>query len=77
MNLKKLQAIRKTICSGCHSYMNMSEYDFCHIPHKVNGEPCPCSICLIKTVCDKPCKKLLNYSRLTTERKTKLIKRKY
>ena len=38
-------------CKGCELYDACDGYH----PMKLNSEKCPCSICLIKMICNKSC----------------------
>ena len=55
MNIKNVKHIRKSICKGCLTYESMDKDIVCKLPHKKNGHPCPCSTCLIKSVCIRSC----------------------
>ncbi len=62
MKIKRLKRIRSYVCKGCMSFEEMNEHHLCKIPHKKDGKQCPCSICLIKSVCNKSCEILQTYS---------------
>ena len=61
MNIKNVKRIRKSICKGCLTYENMTKDIMCNLPHKKNGHSCPCSTCLIKSVCIKSCDLIEEY----------------
>jgi len=62
MNAKKLKRIRKEVCKGCRLYDLIDEGERCRISHKINGKPCPCSICLVKSVCNQACDLIEGYT---------------
>jgi len=66
VNLEKVREIRDHICQGCKSYIISDDKQgvitVCHIPHKRNGNICPCSVCLIKSMCTKHCDKFGLYA---------------
>jgi hypothetical protein len=38
-------------CSGCR------DHGYCNMPtHDSNNKPCPCSNCLVKMICQHPCR---------------------
>lgn len=61
--LKRVIKIRDEVCSGCSTFMieNDDKILFCAIPHKKDGKICPCSNCLLKSICEDECEKLANY----------------
>lgn len=65
MNHKKIREIRDSICKGCLTYetyiLNPSTKTACLIPHKKDGKACPCSTCLIKSVCQDVCDEIEKY----------------
>ena len=58
----------------CSSYQQLTEETYCNVPHKINGQSCPCTTCLIKMVCDLGCEKFSMYAR--KDRDKKIIKRR-
>lgn len=62
MNIKEVKRIRKDVCKGCRLYENIDEDNKCRIPHKKNGHICPCSICLVKGVCEDVCDLIAKYN---------------
>lgn len=62
MKIEIVKRLRKDICRGCLTYESMDENNSCFYPHKKNGKYCPCSTCLIKSVCIKSCKLLTDYN---------------
>jgi len=64
INIEKVRDIRDYICKGCKSYLVLRSNDkltVCTSPHKKNGKACPCSICLIKSMCMISCDELTSY----------------
>jgi hypothetical protein len=54
----------KNVCDGCVSYRQGS----CFIDPFINERlVCPCSICIVKMVCSKVCKELINYQFISKE----------
>lgn len=43
---------KNEICKGCKSII---QFHSCIVPPIKNGKICPCSICLVKTMCNEPC----------------------
>lgn len=63
MPLKIIQKIiRRSICSGCHSYHPLGDIVQCSVPLRKNRKTCPCSICLVKMMCNTACKILTEYN---------------
>jgi len=62
MILKKIRNIRRHVCKGCLNFENMTKHYRCPIPHKKDKHPCPCSMCLIKSVCQEPCELVIKYN---------------
>lgn len=52
--------LRKGICNGCFTLMfiDAGEKFYCSIKPKKEEAICPCSDCLIKSVCEDECSKL-------------------
>lgn len=67
MNIDKLKQVRDYVCKGCKSYLN-KEYRAskklspCRVVHKKNGQVCPCSQCLVKSMCESQCDEFRDYS---------------
>ena len=68
MNLENIKRIRKDICGGCSTYEFGIKFSSpCKIPHKKAGHPCPCSMCIIKMVCEDECDELIWYKQFNTK----------
>ena len=55
---------REIVCKGCRSYRCDQHGDSkCAIKlsELIDGLPCPCSICIIKMMCDTPCRAFSTY----------------
>lgn len=62
MKIDNVKHIRESICKGCLTYEdNIDNGVVCGLPHKRNGHPCPCSSCLIKSVCVTSCELVKEY----------------
>lgn len=55
--------LRRTICKGCHTFIQKNNGpEKCQIPPiNEHGEHCPCSICMVKMMCENSCESLHNY----------------
>ncbi len=42
--------VREDVCKGCLAYNST-----CVTPSSFNGEICPCSLCVIKMMCEATC----------------------
>jgi len=51
---------KEEICRGCKHY-TFQEYIVCRIPSMKNGVQCPCSLCLIKSMCTDTCNAFFSY----------------
>lgn len=51
---------KEKICKGCKHY-TFQEYIVCKVPATINGVNCPCSICLVKTMCTDTCTAFFSY----------------
>lgn len=77
MNIEKLKKVRDYVCKGCGSYIN-KEYRSskklapCRVVHKKNGQICPCSQCLVKSMCETQCDEFRDYSNMEVDPKTNL-----
>jgi len=63
METKTFYEVKKRICTGCNNYINDDD-DTCNIcirPINDRGEICPCSLCLIKSMCSQSCEEFRNY----------------
>jgi len=63
-----MKANRKSLCRGCADY-DLDE-DSCRADISLeffNKLQCPCSICLIKSMCDDPCEPFTDYDELLTQ----------
>jgi len=51
------------ICEGCISYKLIGEHKrcMCNLLPAYNKKQCPCSSCLVKTMCEAVCKKFEIY----------------
>ena len=49
------------MCEGCWTYNIVKKPRCKHIPMKDNKQ-CPCSICLVKTMCNKVCEEFAIYT---------------
>lgn len=45
---KETIVTRDEICKGCKNHKTL-----CTVPHERNGNPCPCSLCLVKGICNE------------------------
>lgn len=64
-------------CKGCRSYSQMVEKPSCsirRIPYIPEGLVCPCSICLVKGMCNKPCEEFIKFVERLKEIETELCK---
>jgi len=43
---------KKKICKGC---MSIIQFRTCTVEPIKNNKHCPCSLCLVKTMCSEPC----------------------
>ena len=48
-------------CMGCGGWNGDKMGDCQIVPVLKNGSECPCLICLVKIICDKPCPDFLTY----------------
>lgn len=67
MNIDKLKKVRDYVCKGCGSYINKDyisdrKLAVCTVVHKKNGQVCPCSQCLVKSMCESQCDEFKDYS---------------
>ena len=71
------EKLRKDVCPGCLTYIiaedltkqhtdgtgNVNPYDLqCGIAPVVNGMNCPCSVCIVKMVCNESCYRIDEYT---------------
>lgn len=62
MKTEKMLKLRDKICKGCNSAMRNSTGCSALVkPINKHGKTCPCSICLIKMMCNKSCKLLKDF----------------
>ncbi len=63
MKFGKVLKTRDYICKGCASYINeRGDRLHCNTVHKKNGHACPCSTCLVKSMCEQQCDDFKIYS---------------
>ena len=69
MKLKEVRKIRDKVCKGCTTYeFGLKFGSPCNIPHKMDGYTCPCSTCLIKSMCQETCDEVEYYMRRNVKR---------
>lgn len=57
MKTEKMLKLRERLCKGCDSSIrNNTGCTACVVPINKYGKICPCSICLIKIMCNTSCK---------------------
>ena len=68
--LEKIKDHRRYICQGCLIFSQMRDGICCAVPHKINGHPCPCSVCIVKGMCEETCDVLKLYRKTRKNDKT-------
>jgi hypothetical protein len=52
-----------THCTGCHSYSSKPGSACILIKHNQKGK-CPCTLCIVKTMCDDACQSFIQFENL-------------
>ena len=61
---KKSRTVLIDLCKGCNSKLEENDSIFCRsssVPNMSNSKLCPCSNCLIKSVCERSCHNFTEY----------------
>jgi hypothetical protein len=68
--LREVQLEREKHCYGCGTYHTGIKFSCpCRLPYEAFGQPCPCTMCLVKGLCEEECDTFIAYKSYTYREK--------